>query len=265
MPDVVPDEAAKRFARDLADELVAAAPGRLVGVYLHGSAVLGDFQPASSDLDLLIVVRDRTSRGVVSQIADRLTAPAGCPGVGLEATVVDESPARTSASPWSYRVHVTTAPLDRKTVWCEAGGGDSDLILHYAVVRAAGWAAYGPPPADVVGPIEPRVVGRQLAAELRWAVDHASESYIVLNACRALRFSAEGLLCSKASGGTWALEQGIEPELIGRALRARRDDHDASPGRDAVSFASGVAAGLEHAGPARGRRLRAERRRRSER
>lgn len=30
----------------------------LVGVYLHGSVALGAFQPASGDLDVLVVVKD---------------------------------------------------------------------------------------------------------------------------------------------------------------------------------------------------------------
>ena len=30
----------------------------LVGIYLHGSAVMGCFNPAKSDLDLIVVVRE---------------------------------------------------------------------------------------------------------------------------------------------------------------------------------------------------------------
>ena len=36
----------------------AHAGENLVGVYLHGSVALGAFQPASGDLDVLVVVKD---------------------------------------------------------------------------------------------------------------------------------------------------------------------------------------------------------------
>ncbi|EQD29694.1 nucleotidyltransferase, partial [mine drainage metagenome] len=149
-----------------------------------------------------------------------LFEPGLCPGTGVEASVVEESAARRPSTPWPYRVHFTTSPPEPTTVWCEPGSGDSDLILHYAVTRQAGWAAYGPPATDVVGEVGRRIVAAQLAAELRWAISHASESYAVLNACRALRWAKEEMLCSKTAGGTWALSRGIEPALVGQALSA---------------------------------------------
>lgn len=247
----MPDEV-QRFARDLADQLVATASMSLVGVYVHGSAVLGDFQPTTSDVDVLVVIRDGTPRRIVEQIATVLAADGRCPGAGLEASVVDESAARTPAAPWPYRVHVTTVSSHRKTVWCEPGGGDVDLILHYAVIRGAGWAVYGPRPADAIGPVARSVIARQLAVELRWAVDHANESYTVLNACRALRFAFEDVLCSKTAGGTWALGQGVEEELIDHALKDRRRGHSGSPSRKAVEFTSRAVDALEECQRAEG-------------
>ena len=62
----------------------------------------------------------------------------------------------------------------------------------------------------------------QLADELRWAVRHASGPYAVLNACRALRYRADNIVCSKTEGAEWALAEGIEPGLVQPALDARR-------------------------------------------
>ena len=42
--------------------------------------------------------------------------------------------------------------------------------------------------------------------------------YIVLNACRDLRFIKEGVICSKVAGALWALGQGYDPWLIEAAL-----------------------------------------------
>jgi streptomycin 3"-adenylyltransferase len=233
------------FVRDLSHRLAAAGPEMLVGVYVHGSAVLGDFQPDASDVDILVVVQDRIPPSSIQAMTRILSELGLGPGTGVEVSIVEESAARRPSPPWPYRVHITTSPAERKTVWCEPGYGDSDLILHYAVTRQAGWAAYGPPSTDVVGEVGRRTLAAQLAAELRWAVDYSSESYAVLNTCRALRWAKEVMLCSKTAGGIWALSNGVEPALVRQALADRRTRRKRAPGLPASAFARRVAAMLE--------------------
>jgi len=102
------------------------------------------------------------------------------------------------------------------------GRGDADLILHYAVARDYGCAAYGPAPRTAFGAISERIIVRQLAEELRWAVERAGASYAILNTCRALRYRHDGTLCSKTDGASWAIARGIQPVIVQRALDARR-------------------------------------------
>jgi hypothetical protein len=245
----VPGEV-ESFVRDLTHQLAAAGPEMLVGVYVHGSAVLGDFQLHASDVDLLVVVRDGIPSSSIQAMSRMLSELSVGPGTGVEVSIVEESAARSPSPPWPYRVHITTSPPERKTVWCEAGLGDSDLILHYAATRQAGWAAYGPPSTDVVGEIGRRTLAKQLAAELRWAVDYSTESYAVLNACRALRWSKELTLCSKTTGGTWALSNGVEPVLVRQAVTDRRTHRKRAVSPQARAFAMQAATMLE-AGPRR--------------
>ena len=96
--------------------------------------------------------------------------------------------------------------------------GDQDLALHYLVVREAGWAAYGHQPENVIGPVHPAALIHQLGEELRWAAEEAPDSYAILNTCRAIRYAEEGVICAKTDGGVWALERGIEPSFVRRAL-----------------------------------------------
>jgi streptomycin 3"-adenylyltransferase len=212
-----------RFTEQLARELNAVAGAALVGVYLHGSAALADWRPTGSDVDVLVVVTetlgDDTAHGIAASLA--YAEPPRCPGAGLECSVVEAGAASHPAAPWPFIVHVTTAPDDRKTVWCAPGAGDDDLILRYLDARLHAHVTFGPPPEEVFGPVETRDVRAHLARDLRWAVDHASESYAVLNACRALRYSRDETICSKSDGGTWAFEHGIEPALVHRALEQR--------------------------------------------
>lgn len=212
----------REFTSELADALANVAADVLVGVYLHGSAVLGDWSAPASDVDVLVVVEDGVTSSMGERLAEVLGSDRECPGAGLEASVVEAGAASAPTAPWTFVIHATTTHNDRKLVRGTSGGGEVDLILHYAVARSHGWAAYGPEPRWVVGAIPDDVVASQLAQELRWAVEHAGASYAILNACRAERFRDTGTLCSKTDGGNWARARGIQPELVQAALDDRR-------------------------------------------
>jgi streptomycin 3"-adenylyltransferase len=212
----LPDQLSEFSAR-LVASLRAEVGDALVGVYLHGSAALGDWVASRSDVDVLVVV----ASGDAAAYAEVLAAAQGyCPGTGLEASVVDAAAALAPSVPWPFVVHVA----GEKAVFGATHGGDEDLILHYAVTRDHGVAAYGPDPRSAFGRVAPEVIAGQIARELRWALAHASETYAVLNACRALRFAREGVLCSKRAGGEWAIEHDIAVPLARRALAHRGRD-----------------------------------------
>jgi Domain of unknown function (DUF4111) len=46
----------------------------------------------------------------------------------------------------------------------------------------------------------------------------------VLNACRAWRYAAESIWCTKQEAGTWALAQLDDPNVVASALAARTGD-----------------------------------------
>lgn len=57
-----------------------------------------------------------------------------------------------------------------------------------------------------------------LGAGLRWALEHGSEAYTVLNACRALAYLDNGHVISKVDGAQFALKRGGPLDLINEAL-----------------------------------------------
>jgi hypothetical protein len=116
--------------------------------------------------------------------------------------------------------------------------GDPDLIMHYVVSRQAGLTLHGASARELIGPVARGVVLRYLASELEWGADHGTESYAVLNACRALEYLDGGRVISKVAGGEAALARGTGPaELIGRALDQQRAVVPARPpGLPAIDF-----------------------------
>lgn len=240
---------ARQFSSALAGDLVNAAHDAVVGVYLHGSAVLGDWNGRVSDVDVLVIVGDACSPSLAEGLATVLSSAHDCPGVGLEVSVVRARAAAAPIEPWPFVLHVNTTRSDRRTVWGHARGGDSDLVLHYAVVRASGWAAHGAPPDTVIGPLPHSVIIDQLVDELRWAVEHASQTYAILNACRALRYREEWVLCSKTEGGRWALAQHLQTDLVQRALNERPLGLVAPVTRRAAAWVLAVADELNSSAP----------------
>jgi len=229
--------------------IMSAGRASLAAVYVHGSAVLGDFQPGRSDLDLLIVVDDGADDTVVDECATALAAVVVSCAIGIEASIVERREAARARPPWRFRSHVTTTPTDRKMVSGRGHPGDPDLALHYLVTRHAGWAALGPHPSSMFGELDRRLVLEHLATELRWASVEAPTAYGVLNACRALRYAHDSTICSKTDGGLWALEQRIEPHLVTAAL-AHRVGRGSAPEDDARAWVAAVAESLLRA-PAR--------------
>ncbi len=248
-PPAEPPSEVLAWAERTADAVRAVAGSHVTALYLHGSAVLGGWSPRS-DVDVLAVAGDGAPHAAITATARCLARMgASCPGRGLESSVVSAAAAARAAPPWIFLVHVATGPGEPAGGRIASGrdhDGDRDLLMHYAVCRAAGLAALGPPPRDVIGEVARTEILGYLADELCWGLEHAPEPYAVLNACRALIYLSDGQIVSKITGGLAALSTGAGPaEVISRAL-AQQQGHAPvrQPGMDAVEFVLAVTAEL---------------------
>ncbi len=197
----------------------------LVGTYLHGSAVLGGFNPARSDLDVLVVVDDPvaadTRRAFVERVSES-TLP--CPAAGLELSVVRLSAAQHPAPSTAYELHINTH--DNKVVE-DNGRGDPDLILHFLICRQHGrLLGAGRRASSVFAPLPTPMVLDQFRNELEWAMKDPDvpSRYLVLNAARNWYFIETGHVISKIAGGGWARAHIPDPAVIDAALEDQEDD-----------------------------------------
>ncbi|WP_165367822.1 aminoglycoside adenylyltransferase domain-containing protein [Phytoactinopolyspora endophytica] len=220
------DALSQRYVGDVASVMSTVLGPELVGVYLHGSAALGGYDPRRSDVDILVVSKGPLTATQQSAAGERLAQEClPCPAHGLELSVVTLPITQHPTAQPAFELHVTTAPEDTKIVDGRDHDGDPDLILHFAVCRTAGIGlGPGPAAAEVFAPVAEELVRAQLLAELYWAAEHASNEYAVLNACRAWRYAAEHTLVSKIDGGQWALDhtEGPDHVLITAALHRQR-------------------------------------------
>jgi hypothetical protein len=236
------------YARTLTSHLIAVSDGLLQAAYLHGSAVLGGWIRDRSDVDMLFVAEDRVGSGDVERISRAVRGAARpCPGRGLECSVVTVAQAARPRPPWRFVLHVAVGfGPDRVLQPRSQSPGDPDLLMHYAVCRAAGWPVHGPPAAELIGAVPRRMILSYLGDELGWGIEHGSEAYAVLNACRAQVYVTDNQIVSKLAGGEASLRNGAGPtDVIRRALAQQRGAEPLQrPAPDAVSFISEVVATL---------------------
>ena len=251
MTDVHPWPAA--VAQRIAANLAPVADGRLVAVYLHGSAVLGGWVPRRSDVDVLVVAADdtddRTADAMMHAIvrASRERLPdESVPRV--EGSIVTTEAAREPRPPWPFLCHVATDTGGAANVAGPEVHGDRDLLMHYVACRTAGHSVFGPPPDHLIGPIARADILAYHADELSWGLANAPERYAVLNACRAMLYLTDGAFVSKIAGGEAALQRRVGPtDVITRALAQQRGTQpDQPPAADAIAFVEAAAAMLRH-------------------
>lgn len=224
------DTGSADYLHHVAERTATILDRALVGTYLHGSAVLGGFAPARSDLDLLTVTTGPLDAPTKQQLATALSPQAlPCPAVrGLELSVVTRTTTLAPTQTPPFELHLATSNSTTRVVDGQGHPGDPDLLLHFAVCHHHGHPLTGPPPRQVFAPIPRRWLLQSLTRELAWAQHHAAAEYQVLNACRAWRFTEENLLCSKLDGGQWARTRVDDPTAIELAI-ARQQDQPAQP------------------------------------
>jgi hypothetical protein len=197
-----PEQVLADAAREVGETLGSA----VLGVYVHGSWVAGDFDPARSDLDLLAVLREDPWEATTEALAVRVDArerahPAWAGRLEVELvgapTLVTASHATASlpehriarVSP-GERLHLLSATRHR--------------LLTWASVRSLGVPLLGPPSSTLLPDVAEDDVREALLDHVRdwpyWVRDMRTaggQAYAVLSVCRALRRLDDGEQVSK--------------------------------------------------------------------
>jgi hypothetical protein len=177
----------------------------LVGVYLHGSAVLGGWSAERSDVDVLGVVARPLAQRAEQVLSARLNHPSlTCPSpAGLELSLVTVAVAGDPPRRPPFELQVTTGPSPQ-THLGGAAAADPDLLLYFAICRRSGLAVAGPDPVEVFAEPPRDWLLERASAEVRWAGRNGSFADRVLTGCRAWRYLEDDVLGSKVDGGHWA-------------------------------------------------------------
>ncbi len=208
----------------------------LVGLYLYGSLSLGDFDPDSSDVDFLAVVRGPLADATLDELAalHRRFAASGLPYAdklegwyfdqdSLRRPAPDEPSQATIGADWPFGLG------QPGPVW----------IIERHIVREYGLMVAGLSPCTLIEPIAPAMLraatrcllhdfwARQLDGP-DWLRTRDYQAFAILTICRALYTLDTGAVSSKPVAAAWA-QRTLEspwPALIARALDQRHDKRE---------------------------------------
>lgn len=186
-----------------------------VGVYFHGSLRLGSFNPNKSDLDFIIVVKEKLSFKDKELIWDKMLENVNLfPKKGFEFSVVLEKNCKNIKHPIEYELHgskdwIDKYKKDKTIVVNDDYKVDPDLASHFNVINVPNDKMdYGKPSSEVFDKVPKEYV---IESNYSDVLDCTSEIvnnpvYCILNLCRFYALIKNDLTLSKYDGGKWALE-----------------------------------------------------------
>lgn len=218
----------ENLTKDFVERSRAILGQNLVGIYLHGSAVMGCFNEKKSDIDLLIVVNTTVPVEIKRQYMDMVVEiNKYAPEKGIELSIVKKDVCKPFIYPTPFELHFSIAHLE----WYKTNpsdylnrmnGVDKDLAAHFTIIYHRGKCLYGKEIRDVF-----EKVGAEFYFDSIWNdIENAKEeiltnpTYIILNLCRVLAYRKDSLILSKQEGGNWGIANLPEKyhDLISNAL-----------------------------------------------
>jgi predicted nucleotidyltransferase len=218
-----------------------------VGMYLYGSLSSGDFSPATSDIDFLVVTKDILSSEVIAKLevmhretwATSLKRAGKLEGAYIPRELIRRHDSNGSPCPGVNEGEFHVEPLG------------SDWVIQRHVIREYGVVIEGPDPKTLIDPVRPEDIRKAVMGILNewwfpmledpsWLRDHESayRAFAVVTMCRALHALTHGTIVSKPAAVQWARQKLGEPwkQLIANAADASPHHEIEVPLEETLNF-----------------------------
>jgi predicted nucleotidyltransferase len=200
-----------------------AARGDLVGVYVYGSLATGDYSPACSDIDVIIMVEREPDKAALRELAELHKALLTSSGGAAERLNCLYVP--VEAGPDPDRLHNYWFG-NRMTQW-------QLKVMTQAELVSAGGALYGPWPPPGIAPVPVEVIQaavyeeitgywRHIAGRARLWLQDTWVDHALTVLPRAEEVLATGDLITKSEAISRFTDFGV-PESLAQEIRHRRD------------------------------------------
>ncbi len=226
----------------LLDEFVSKSKeilrDNLTGIYLHGSAVMGCYNPEKSDVDLIVVVNEKMDIAAKRAFMDMVVAlNEKGPAKGIEMSVVTKEVCKPFVYPTPFDLHFSVMHRgwykDNPDDYIrKMNGEDKDLAAHFTIIGKRGKCLCGQAINDVFGEVPSQDYMDSIWDDICDAPESIAENtmYLVLNLARVLAYCKDSLVLSKKEGGEWGLDNIPDKYhgVISTALREYSDGEDVS-------------------------------------
>jgi predicted nucleotidyltransferase len=185
--------------------------GKLVGLYLYGSLVTGDFDDGISDIDLLVAMSGDMAEAEFHALKK------------MHDDLITKYPA------WDNRIEIAYLSLHGlktfKTETSKLGiispgepfhiiDAGIDWLMNWHVVREKGRVLLGPPPDTIIEPTSKEEYVQAVKAyiadwreRINQELDRPYQAYAILTMCRGLYTSKHGEQVSKRQAALWATKE----------------------------------------------------------
>lgn len=205
---------------------------KLVGLYLYGSLVTGDFDLQTSDVDLFAAIKADLSEAEFAALEQ------------MHHALIGEFPQWVDRFELVYlSLHgLQTFRTERSPIAVISPGepfnlkdAGADWLVNWYMVREKGIRLYGAPPSEIIPPISHEEFIGCIKDHLQswqqwveeWVDTRPSQAYAILTMCRGLYTIRNGEQVSKLKAARWAQEQLPEwSDLIEQALLWRKSWRD---------------------------------------
>ena len=204
-----------KIINDFTEQSINILQDNLVGVYLHGSAVMGCFNPDKSDLDFIIVVEKPMSNDIKKAYMEMVVKYSALgPSKGIEISIVLKNVCKPFIYPTPFELHFSKGHLD----WYKSNpdeyirkmnGVDKDLAAHFTIINKRGKCLYGKQIKNVFAEVPMQDYMDSIWYDVKNAKKEITiyPMYLILNLARVLAYKEEALVLSKKEGGEWALKR----------------------------------------------------------
>jgi streptomycin 3"-adenylyltransferase len=176
---------------------------------------MGCFNPARSDVDLLVVTERPMPIATKWRVIQVLLRLSGAPSP-IEISFLDRGQLRPWSHPTPFDLHYGEAHREQYERDLRSGGWkdwdvrsqrDDDLAGHMKVARCRGVSLWGAPIDEILPEVPRSDYLASVLADLRWSRDRAGVTldYRLLNLARAWGYLRTDAVMSKREGGEWAL------------------------------------------------------------
>lgn len=184
---------------------------------LHGSAASSGFEPARSDLDVLVIVDETPKYDDLAGLASGLLHLSNQPHP-IEFSIIAQQALTDWVHPCPHLFHFGEELRGQ----FEAGHilpqspADADLAMHLTVARARGIDLLGRLPTSELPEIPQRDYLAAIRADFEWAQRQPGGmvDYMQANACRTLAYLTDAVVLSKSEGRQWCADRNLQPERV---------------------------------------------------